>query len=215
MGRRGQTISQDIYHDIKEGILNQVYAPEEHLVERKLAECYGVSKTPVREALTRLEKEGLVSFRSLKGATVRRMELSDILSVLDVREYLEGLAAKKAAEQGTALQTVELRNLLEESQLVVDDPATFRVFDRQFHTKILEMSRNPILSDLGERLANLFRLILNTTMTLPSRGPRAALQEHWEIFQAIGSKEGAKAEMVSRHHIIQVRQAIDRYYNSR
>lgn len=212
MSLRGQTISEKIYHDIKEGILNQVYAPDEHLVERRLAEAYGVSKTPVREALTRLEKEGLVSFRSLKGATVRKLELPDILGILEVREYLEGLAAKKAAEQGLASEIDRLRDLLEASREVLSDPVRFAVLDRQFHTQILAMSRNPILSDLSERLANLFRLILNTTMILPSRGPSAAFREHREIFHAIRERESLRADRVSRQHIIQVRQAIHRYY---
>ncbi|MHB1684831.1 MAG: GntR family transcriptional regulator, partial [Bacilli bacterium] len=185
MYRSPRTITEEIYQDLKMGILESKFAPQEHLVERRLATMYGVSKTPVREALTRLEKEGLVKFTSLKGAVVRQLNKSEIIQILDIREYLDALAGFKAAELRSNDDLIRMGTIHADSELVLDNIAEFQKLDRLFHRTIREASGNNLLLDMSERLDNLFHLVLKTSMILPTRGPFVAFAEHARILQSI------------------------------
>ena len=174
--RSPRTITEEVYQDIRLKILQNKFAPNEHLVERRLAELYGVSKTPVREAITRLERDGLVKFISLKGAVVRRLEKPEIIQILDIREYLEALAGRKAAERSRSsvfIKEIEAAHAL--SLRYLDNIEEFQMHDRLLHTTIRKASGNQFLFDMSERLDDLFHIVLKTSMVLPTRRPYPAL----------------------------------------
>lgn len=97
--QRSNSLHSRVYNRIRNDILNGVYEPGESLVELKLSEELGVSRTPVREALRQLELEGLVQSVPNKGATVRGVTEQDIQDIYTIRMLIEGLAARWAAEK--------------------------------------------------------------------------------------------------------------------
>lgn len=212
INRSPRTITEEIYQDIKQGILQNTFKPKEHLVERKLATLYGVSKTPVREALTRLEKEGLVKFISLKGAIVRQIDKHEIIQILEIREYLEALAGRKAAELIQPHQIQEMREIHSASSDHLNNIEEFQSYDQKFHKCIRKISDNRILLDMSEKLDNLFHIVLRTSMVLPTRGPTAAYLEHENIVRAILHRDPDEADKQSRKHIVSIREAVCKFY---
>lgn len=210
--RLPRTLTEGIYLDLKMGILENKFAPREHLVERRLAEMYKVSKTPVREALTRLEKEGLVKFTSQKGAVVRQLDKKEILQLLDIREYLEALAGRKAAETGLDRDFVRLETIHNDSERCIGNIKDFQELDHLFHETIRKLSGNAWLVDISERLDNLFRLVLKSTMALPTRGPSTAFAEHSLILKSIKERNPDLADTQSRRHIRSIRESMEKYY---
>ena len=211
--RSPRTITEEIYRDIKLGIIEGKFTPNEHLVERKLATLYGVSKTPVREALTRLEIDGLVKFVSLKGAVVRRLNKREILQILDIREYLEALAARKATELWNQASIDKIEEVHAASYSYLHDLDAFQSSDKLFHESIRRASENKFLLDMSEKLDNLTRIVLRTSMVLPTRGPSVAYAEHTNIVKAIHDGDPREADKQSRIHIQAARMAIEKFYH--
>lgn len=210
-----RTITEEIYRDLRMKILQNQFQPNEHLVERKLAQSYGVSKTPIREAITRLERDGLVKFVSLKGAVVRYFAKEEMLQILDIREYLEALAGAKAAEfsarDGVAREIEEIHA---QSALHLDNRKVFQTYDRWLHNTIRRAAHNDLLFTMVEKLDDVFHMVLTSTMALPTRGPHVAFLEHQELVQAIVQGDPGQAEAVSRCHIQAVRKAVEQFYDA-
>ncbi len=136
---------RDIVFDyMKNAIITGELKPGERLMEVQLAEKLGVSRTPVREAIRKLELEGLVVMVPRKGAYVSDLDAKDLLNVLEVRSSLEGLAASLAAERITDEEIERLKGILEEFQKNIelgDNEALIRL-DKEFHDLIFAASRN-------------------------------------------------------------------------
>lgn len=201
---------------IGEEIVSGALAPGEKLNEMALAERFEVSRGPVREALRRLAERRLVTFSSNAGARVAVYTLEDMLNLLQVRENLEGLAARLATQNMTPEQKTELRELFMTHKAVVATDPNGNYFqapeDFDFHYLIARGSHNPILAALlCEDLYLVLRLCRSQHHKVINRG-RRAIEEHRRVMTAIEEGDAEMAEFVMRRHIAAARQAIIEVY---
>jgi len=190
-----------VFESLREAIILGRLKPGERLMEIQLAEEMGVSRTPVREAIRKLELEGFVVMVPRKGAYVAGISVKDIVDVFEVRAALEGLAAGLAAERITS----EEMDLLERSLLKINamgggDIDAAVEGDISFHDIIYRASRNQrlvqIITHLQEQLLR-FRM---TSLSQPGR-VKIALDEHKKIVEAISDRNVEMAQTLATEHI--------------
>jgi DNA-binding GntR family transcriptional regulator len=172
------------------------------MMEVQLAEEMGVSRTPVREAIRKLELEGFVIMVARKGAYVAGISSKDVAEVFEIRAALEGLAAALAAERITDTEKEDLERVLvvKAASLEANDFSSLIEKDTEFHELIYKASRNErlmqIISNLREQI-NRFRMV---SLAHPGRG-REALEEHRKIAEAIADRDFTLAQSLAQEHI--------------
>ncbi len=171
-------------------------------MERKIAERLGVSRTPVREALRKLELEGLVKHVPGKGVAVARPSAKDAWDIYNIRAVLEGLAARLAAKNITQEELESLEKMVQEMEEAVEarDTEKLASLHMKFHEAIYRAAGSPRLHSL---LANLVDYIVGFTRigyAVPGR-VREATEEHRAIFEAIKRNDPYEAEQLSRKHV--------------
>ena len=173
------------YEMIKAAIWDGTLEPGVQLVEAQLAEWCGVSRTPVREALTRLQHDGLVE-RNERGLVVRERSPEEILDIYEIRVVLEGMAARLAAERHTRMDGIRITKALERWNASTDgtNPADLVAMNQEFHRATWLASRSQTLIDLLERLTLHLGRYPATTLTAPGR-LKTARSEHQEIADAV------------------------------
>ncbi len=171
------------------------------VIEVDIAARLGASRTPVREALRRLETEGMLEPRGARGTVVRELKRDEVACIFEIREALESLAARRASRRMGERDYRELERLAERMQKHVDDPAEMELLDTAFHDRILAhadgIRLKRMLGDLRSDIAP-WRFI-----ALATRERReAVVLEHAAILAAMKSRdEAAVAEAASRHII--------------
>jgi DNA-binding GntR family transcriptional regulator len=190
-----------VYAHVKRGVLERRYEGGTLLTEGELAEEVGVSRTPVREALLRLEVEGLIRLYPKKGALVLPVSAQEIADVVETRQLVEEHAARKAVPAPPGL-IARLEELLErqKEQAAAGDLAGAAVTDRTFHAEIVRSSGNDILSRLYDQLRD--RQLRMGVAVMHSHPDRIAktLTEHEEILHALRSGDAeAAVDIVHRH----------------
>jgi DNA-binding GntR family transcriptional regulator len=200
MTRSNQSRADEVYESLRYRILNGELTPNERLIEQTIAADAGVSRTPVREALHRLEVDGLVESKG-RSIVVAGLSAEDLSELGTVRESLEGLAARLAALARSDIDVATLERLVADSEEAVasDDVARFVEINHAFHEVIWTSARNRYLA---RQLALLRSLIeRRQTTTLASRERRAeALIEHAAIVRAVIARDPDSAEAAARAH---------------
>lgn len=197
-------MAASLYDRMREDILTGELDAGETLVETGLASRYGTSRTPVREALRRLEQDGLIE-RSARGMRVRTRSPEEILEIYEVRILLEAAAAQAAAQRHTSYDLARLRNLHEHmAGLDREDGAALARANRDFHEAIWAMSHNSTLCDLLIRLNSHLGRYPATTLTFPGRW-ETVLEEHAQLIAAIAARDDQKAERIARDHMTAAR----------
>ena len=184
-----------IYKILKEEIVTLRLAPGEPLLEEKLAKRFKVSRTPIREVLNKLNPEGLVELIPQKGAFVARIGFTDVRELFQIREALEGLAAKISASRFTKEELDEFESALDTENL---DKA--EEVGRKLHQTILEKAGNKRISSLIDVLRSQIERMYFLAKNLPGREKRS-LEEHREILKALQMKNGELAEKAMRKHM--------------
>ena len=199
------TLSEQVFRRIREAIVRGDVAPGSKISEPELARTYGISRGPLREAIHRLEGQRLVVRVPHAGARVAALSLAELVELYEIRESLEGMACRLAAERLTPQGIDELRQLLDTHER---DPAFqagtgyyLQEGDHDFHYRIIQASGNGMLVRLlcGElyHLVRMYRLKVSAT---PNR-PRQAFAEHHRILDALAEGDGELAELLMRRHI--------------
>ncbi len=210
----GVPSSERVYRGLRDQILSGAIAPNTRLVEVQLASQFAVSRTPVREALKRLTAEGLVSSDPLRGMVVRDVDAAEIEDIYVIREVLEGLAARLAAERATASDIAKLRllmELMEESAASQRWEAVVQI-NVKFHEVLYAASRNERLELIGRSLADAVRRYSSTVFSDAGR-VAGVLREHEEIVRALESHDPALAEATSRGHLCAARGNFSRHFS--
>lgn len=187
---------------IREAIINGTLKPRERLMEIQLAEELGVSRTPIREALRKLEMEGFIVMVPRKGAYVADLSFKDIADVFEIRSALEGLAASLAAERITEEELDEMeRCLVEKAEAIAtnDIEKLVRV-DTKFHDTIYKASRNERLSNIINNLREQIQRYRATTLAYPGR-MQESLDEHRAIVEALQARDTKLARQLAGEHI--------------
>ena len=199
-GGAGNSRADFVKERIREAIQTGRYQPGDRIRESEVAEWLKVSRTPVREALRRLESEGLVGFQSWRGVVVADLDRKQVSELYAMREVLEGAAARLAARHIDEAEIDLLEACLARADACGDDPDAQAAINRQFHETIYAAAHNRYLTQTLEQLRNALALLRGTTFALPGRAQTAAA-EHWKILEAIRSRDPDAAEAAARTHI--------------
>ncbi len=198
--------SEKAYHAIREMILEGAVKPGDHLSEEHLSAAIGVSRTPVRDALRRLEADYFVSIKANRGARVRGWDAEDIDDLFQLRAILEGFAARLAAERSTPVQISELRKqirLIDRALASRPDPDIdqFLRANARFHQIICETAGNSRLSDM---IASMVAqaVVVRTANVYSMADLERSNAHHREMADAIEAHDAALAELVMRTHIL-------------
>ncbi|MFI0876258.1 GntR family transcriptional regulator [Streptomyces sp. CS149] len=201
--------AERVYTHIKEAVLDRRYEGGTLLTEGDLADAVGVSRTPVREALLRLEVEGLIKLYPKKGALVLAVSAQEIKDVVETRLLVEEFAARKAVPASPQL-IERLEQLLEEQRQLAEagDLAAVAVTDRCFHAEIVKYAGNEILSRLYDQLRDRqLRMGVAVMEAHPGR-IEANITEHGELLEAIRAGDADGAALVVRRHVGRVRELV-------
>ena len=190
---------KDAYSLILSAIDEGIYRPGDRLVEAELAERFGVSRTPVREALQRLETQSMLSRdgRSLVVATLDHDQLAELYTV---RSELEALAARLAARHATREEARVLGRMVADDHRIVNDPQALSRANRRFHHQIHLASHNRYLVQQLDIVHRTMALMARTSLAVEGRGEKA-LAEHQRIVDAIAAGDAEAAETALREHI--------------
>ena len=190
---------KDAYGLILEAIDSHVYTPGDRLVESELAERFGVSRTPIRGALQRLETQNLLTRdgRSLIVASLDHSQLSELYAV---RGELEGMAARLAARHAAPEEVAVLRDMLNEDMHLAHDPAALSRANRRFHKQIHLASHNRFLVQQLDLVHRSMALLATTSLAAEGRAA-GTLEEHARIVAAIEAGDGDAAYAALRDHI--------------
>ena len=190
---------KDAYELIVEAIDVGVYGPGDRLVESELAERFGVSRTPVREALQRLETQAMLvrDGRSLIVASLDHNQLSDLYIV---RSELEGLAAQLAAKHATPEEVRVMFSMIEADRRIANDPSKLARANRRFHHQLHLASHNRYLIQQLDQVHQSMVLLGNTSLAADGRGDQA-LDEHIAIVEAIEANNPEKAGAAVKQHL--------------
>ncbi len=171
-----------------------------HLTEIDAAAWLGMSRTPVREAMRRLQSEGLLLNQPFRGALVMRLDVEDMRQMFEVRELLEPAAAAACALRATESEIDALHEVLQREAKVLRNPAALIPLNRQFHDLIMEAARNQFLT---KSIAAVYSLIplLGDSNLLDEPHARAAHAQHLKILKAIRARDAILAETVARAHV--------------
>ena len=194
-----KTPQKDAYSLILEAIDTGVYRPGDRLVESELAERFGVSRTPVREALQRLETQSMLS-RDGRSLIVASLDHNALAELYVVRTELEGLAARLAAQHATEEEISVLREMVEEDRALLGDPEALSRANRRFHKQIHLASHNRFLVQQLDLVHRHMALLATTSLAVEGRGERA-LAEHGAIVEAIAARDGQRAHEALKAHI--------------
>lgn len=192
---------KDAYEMILEAIDTGTYKPGSRLVESELADRFGVSRTPIREALQRLETQSLLT-RDGRSLIVASLDHSQLSELYVVRGALEGLAARLAARHSTPEELAVLRDMLESDRKLVSDPEAMSRANRRFHKQIHLASHNRFLVQQLDLVHRSMALLASTSIAVAGR-PTDTLEEHERIVHAIETGDGDAADKALRDHISQ------------
>ena len=199
---------------LREWILAGELAGGTRIAELALVEKLGVSRTPIRAALMRLEQEGLVDVLPAGGYAVRTFSERDVSDAIELRGTLEGLLARLAAERGAAAVVLsEARDCLAGIDAVLAQPALeddaflrYVRLNERFHALLAEMAGSPVLSRELERVVSLPFASPSGFVVVQANSGRArdmlivAQDQHRQVLEAIGQREGGRAEAIMREH---------------
>ncbi len=189
----------DAYSLILAAIDEGVYRPGDRLVESELAERFGVSRTPVREALQRLETQSLLT-RDGRSLIVASLDHNQLAELYVVRAELEGLAARLAARHATVEEVRVLRDMVATDRALIDDPRALSRANKRFHKQLHLASHNRFLVQQLDMVHRSMALLATTSLEAEGRGS-AALEEHAAIVEAIACGDGDAAEKALQAHI--------------
>ena len=212
-------LTNQAYHEIKRKILDNKWYPGYSILLPQIAEELNMSRTPVREALIKLEHEGLIRIFPRRGVIVEPLRMKDIIEIYDLMEILEGLEARLLAKQVKKNHslTKEMEKIIIEGKAFVDknnlDINEWAEYDIRFHNFLRNRCGNQRLKSLGELINDqVYRARMITLKIRPF--PINSINEHNEIYKAIKNGDEYNAEIMARKHRLNgkkmVIEAIDR-----
>ena len=196
---RPRPLRDQVHERLRTAILSGALAPGSPIIEAEIATSLGASRTPVREALRRLESEGLLEPRGLRGSVVREIKPDEVQCIYEIREALESLAARRAARKMDAVEGARFEALLVRMEASIDDVSEFERLGAEFTDRILALAEGVrlqrMLSDLRADIVA-WRML---SLSRPERRPEI-VRENRAILEAMrAGDEPAVATATSRH----------------
>lgn len=202
MEHRTISLAEQVFDRLENEILSGIYPRGEVLTEMKLVADLGVSRTPIREALHRLEQEHIIE-TTQKGFLVLGVTQQDLMDIFEIRERIEGIASRMAAEIITDAQIAELREALELQEFYVPrhDADHIKIYDSRFHQLIYRFSGSSVFFDTLMPLHKKVQKYRKASVENESRAVQSAT-EHRAIFEAIAAHNADLAEKYTVEHIV-------------
>jgi DNA-binding GntR family transcriptional regulator len=204
-----------VYEALKELIGHMdIYSSKEliRLDERALGEQLGVSRTPVREAISRLEQEGIVQNIARRGAFLVRKNKQEVLDIVDVWAALESMAARLATSRASDEEIAQLRKNFtsydgEDARTHIDEYSDTNI---EFHQTIINLAKSELISQMAAQLFFHMRAIRTSTIKDRDRVAQSVM-DHTRIIEAIEARDAGHAEQLVRDHALDLAQHIERY----
>lgn len=211
MKKRANEIAYDY---IKAKILDGTYRPAERLLEAKLSEDIGVSRNTVKKALLKLEQEQLIELTTNKGASIRSLDIDEVIQYMEIREELEAKIARRAAVNISEEDTLELEKIFNTMKDLsrVHDYEEYSRNNRKFHNIIYAASGKPILTQYCMNIKTQLSRYQFKTMLVPQRSDNSLL-EHNAILQSMKEHDADAAEKAIRVHMSNLLTTIIKYKN--
>lgn len=208
-GKNQKPLREMVYDYLKMQIITGEIPPGTRMMEVGLAEKLDVSRTPIREAIRKLEKEGLVKIETRRGAYASEITTKDMIEILEVRQDLEGLAAGFAASRMTDEELAELEQVSNQYDKAVEDGDTSDMIrlDTRFHRLIVDSCENRILVRMIEQLQELvlrFRYIYYDDFKRAEKMPA----EHAQIIAGIKSRDAGQARQAADIHVQRLKEMV-------
>jgi DNA-binding GntR family transcriptional regulator len=206
-------ISVKVYESIREAIISGQFPSGTKLTVDMLSEELKVSRTPVKEALVRLEREGLVENIPRRGMFVARIDIEDAIEIYELREVLEGFAVRKLCENLDEETLKELKELLEEGEKFIAQGKLkkYSDVDEKFHKTIWDKSKNKRLFKFLENIRSQIRLLMASSVNIPGRAEES-LKEHKNILTPPEERNPNLAEEYMKLHIRNTKEVALRTY---
>lgn len=200
---KGTTLKVQVYEFLREQILSGAIAPGARVVEEKISNDLEVSRSPVRESIRMLEKDGLLIVNKSGGVTVVEPSLQDFQHMFECRVEMEPLAAYYAAIRRTREEVETIRNFLLKMGEISEGDFQEKIYgiNSSFHEAIVKASNNPWLINLVSHLRGLNIFYRKAILDENPKHLKQAYLEHQQIFQAIVDQEAPKAKALMKEHI--------------
>ncbi len=200
----GRGAKARVLDQLRDAIIRGEYLPGSSLSEGALADAYGTSRTPIREAIQQLQSEGLVEVRPRVGTFVRQPSRRELTELFQLKAVLEGLGAQLLAQRGLVAETELLQANIAESERAVaaDDAERYAQLVHDFHGLIIQGADNHMLAAQYDNLMNKLayhRIVVNT-LRHPGR-LEVSLAEHRNVLDRIIGKDSFGAEFAMRDHV--------------
>lgn len=209
------SLSSRIYDQLKSAITSiNIYDDDVdlRLDERTLSEQFGSSRTPLREALTRLDQEGLVNIRSRRGVYIVRKSKAEVLETITVWAALESMAARLACTAASDAELGELNQMVESfsADTVQDHMTEYSDANIRFHGSIIRLSKCDLIAQMTDSLFIHVRAIRHRTIFEKDRGERS-VEDHREIVDALQKREQDEASRLVREHAMKLHEHVRLY----
>ena len=210
------SLKEKILRDLRNAIVGREYKPGEHITEAVLCERFNVSRTPVREALNQLEKEGFIRITPSAGAKVTKLSLKETLDIYDILIILEGASSRLACSNiaDAQIQKLEEYNYLFEKAKDQKNADLLFELNAHFHWLITEATRNTYLIEMRANFRLLVDRIARLFPSIPGQCD-ATLVEHKHVIDALKSKNPALAEFTMREHLEAAKRKLQEYLRER
>lgn len=193
------SLGEFAYSQLRKSIQTGKLKPGSRVREKEVADWLQISRTPVREALRRLEVDGLLTFEPHRGMVIAQLDHQAVMELYSMREVLEGTAAALAAQHATDAEIAAIRDMLDLEATLGEDPERIAQHNRQVHYAIHRAAHNRYLIKALRALRDSMAL-LTTTFQIPGRS-EIARGEHQEIIDAIAGRDARAADEAARGHI--------------
>ena len=197
-----ELLSKKVYRVLKSKITKGSFEPGSKVLEGRIAEQMGISRTPVREAIRELAAEGFVTLSPNQGVVVRSVSAESIREVLQIHSVLEGLAARLSCEVINEEDLKELENYVNKMEKFANkrDSSAYSEVDLKFHELIVNTCRNKRLIQMRKNISDQAQRCRISSLRIPRR-LKESLEEHQKILEAFKTKDSKKTERVNQKHI--------------
>ena len=199
-GSKKSSQSEIAYRQLFDAILRSEYRSGDRVREVEVSERLGLSRTPVRDALRRLETEGVIEHRPRQGAVIRSLDHSEVVELYEMRLVLEVTAAEMAAQHATEAEIDEIETLNDEMLHEIDRPDEAARLNANLHRCLYRAARNRFLLESTRALGNALMLLGPTTLDDAER-VRLVHAQHADIVSALRSRDSAAAGLAARRHL--------------
>ena len=200
------SLGEFVHLRLREAIHGGRYPPGTRVRETEVAAWLGVSRTPVREALRRLQADGLLVFEPWRGVVVAELDHQQIVEFYAMRRVLDGAAARLAAQHASEPELAYMEDCLKLAASGKGDADFLADVNRKFHKALFQAAHNRYLLKSAAALDDALALLRGTTYSFPERAEEAS-EEHHQLMEAIRARDAEKAERLARRHIARAEKA--------